>query len=101
VKLEAPVVTRYKGIEVCKLTCWTQGPAMLQALNLLEPLDLQAMGYNSARYVHTIYQAMNLAFADPRLLLRRSGFSTCRTDPRLLSKDYARARWKLVDAKKE
>ncbi len=37
---------------------------MLQALNLLEPMDLKAMGYNSARYIHTLYQVMNLAFAD-------------------------------------
>ena len=45
-------------------TAWTQGPAMLQALNILENFDLKAMGYNSARYIHTLYQAMNLAFAD-------------------------------------
>ena len=37
---------------------------MLQALNILENVDLKAMGYNSARYIHTLYQAMNLAFAD-------------------------------------
>ena len=54
----------YKGIDVYKLDVWTQGPAMLQALNILENVDLKAMGYNSARYIHTLYQAMNLAFAD-------------------------------------
>ena len=43
---------------------WQQGPAMLQALNILENADLKAMGYNSPRYIHTLYQAMNLAFAD-------------------------------------
>ena len=64
VKIEEPVKTTYKGVEVYKLTDWTQGPAMLQALNILENFDLREMGYNSARYVHTIYQAMNLAFAD-------------------------------------
>jgi len=37
---------------------------MLQALNILENADLKSMGYNSSRYVHTLYQAMNLAFAD-------------------------------------
>ena len=56
--------TSYKGIDVYKLDVWTQGPAMLQALNILETLDLKAMGYNSARYIHALYQAMNLAFAD-------------------------------------
>src|SRR3712207_9367008 len=39
-------------------------PAMLQTLNILEGFDLKSMGYNSARYIHTLYQAMNLAFAD-------------------------------------
>ena len=37
---------------------------MLQALNILENYDLKSMGYNSPKYIHTIYQAMNLAFAD-------------------------------------
>lgn len=64
VHIEEPVSTNYKGIEVYKLTTWVQGPAMLQALNILEALDLKSMGYNSARYIHTVYQAMNLAFAD-------------------------------------
>jgi gamma-glutamyltranspeptidase / glutathione hydrolase len=64
VKIEEPVSVSYKGIDVYKLREWTQGPAMLQALNILEPFDLKAMGYNSARYIHTLYQAMNLAFAD-------------------------------------
>ena len=57
-------MTDYKGIDVYKLTAWTQGPALLQSLNILENFDLKAMGYNSARYIHTLYQAMNLAFAD-------------------------------------
>ncbi|MEE9246117.1 MAG: gamma-glutamyltransferase, partial [Gemmatimonadota bacterium] len=64
VYIEEPVTTTYRGIEVYKLTTWVQGPVMLQALNILENFDLQAMGYNSARYIHTLYQAMNLAFAD-------------------------------------
>ena len=64
VQIEEPVHTNYKGIEVYKLTTWVQGPVMLQALNILENFDLKSMGYNSARYIHTLYQAMNLAFAD-------------------------------------
>ena len=62
--LEEPVMTTYKGIEVYKLSCWVQGPVMLQALNMLENLDLRAMGLNSVRYIHTLYQVMNLVFAD-------------------------------------
>src|SRR6266550_1925428 len=64
VKIEEPVMTTYRGIDVYKLQAWTQGPAMLQALNILENFDLKAMGYNSTRYIHTIYQTMSLAFAD-------------------------------------
>ncbi len=64
VHVEAPVHTSYKGLDVYKLNTWVQGPVMLQALNLLEALDLKAMGFNSARYVHHLYQVMNLAFAD-------------------------------------
>jgi gamma-glutamyltranspeptidase/glutathione hydrolase len=53
-------------LEVYKLTGWTQGPAMLEALNILENFDLKAkaMAYNNARYIHALYQGMSLAFAD-------------------------------------
>ncbi|HKJ91875.1 MAG TPA: gamma-glutamyltransferase, partial [Longimicrobiales bacterium] len=54
VHIEQPVHTNYKGIEVYKLTSWVQGPVMLQTLNILSHFDLQAMGFNSARYIHTL-----------------------------------------------
>jgi gamma-glutamyltranspeptidase/glutathione hydrolase len=97
VRIEEPVSTSYKGIEVYKLNVWTQGPALLQALNILENADLKAMGYNSARYVHTLYQAMNLAFAD-----RDFYYGDIYAPPEepvkgLLSKDYARQRYGQVN----
>ncbi len=98
VKLEEPRRTTYRGIDVYKLDVWTQGPAMLQALNLLEPLDLEAMGYNSARYIHTLYQAMSLAFADRDFYYGDPAFPPEEPVAGLLSKEYARERWKLVDA---
>jgi gamma-glutamyltranspeptidase/glutathione hydrolase len=98
VKLEEPVSTSYKGIDVYKLTVWTQGPAMLQALNLLENTDLRAMGYNSARYVHTLYQAMNLAFADRDFYYGDPDFPPEEPVRGLLSKDYARARARQMRA---
>ncbi len=64
VKFEEPRQANYRGIDVYKLDSWTQGPVMLQALNILENFDLKSMGYNSGNYIHTVYQAMNLAFAD-------------------------------------
>ncbi|MEP1471909.1 MAG: gamma-glutamyltransferase [Halieaceae bacterium] len=64
VHIEDPVTTNYRGVDVYKLTTWVQGPVMLQALNILESYDLKSMGYNSLEYIHTLYQAMNLSFAD-------------------------------------
>ncbi len=97
VKLEAPVSTNYRGIEVYKLTTWTQGPAMLQALNLLENVDLRAMGYNSANYIHAVYQAMNLAFADRDFYYGDPAFAPASPVRGLLSKEYARERWKGIN----
>ena len=97
VKLEAPVSTSYKGIEVFKLTTWTQGPAMLQALNLLEGMDLKAMGYNSAKYIHALYQAMNLAFADRDFYYGDPDFAPEEPIAGLLSKEYAAARARTIN----
>ncbi len=97
VKLEEPVSTNYKGIDVYKLTHWTQGPALLQALNLLEHADLRGMGYNSARYIHTLYQVMNLAFADRDFYYGDPAFPPEEPIRGLLSKDYARARFATID----
>jgi gamma-glutamyltranspeptidase/glutathione hydrolase len=101
VKLEEPVKTSYKGIDVYKLTAWTQGPAMLQALNILEPLDLKGMGFNSARYIHTVYQAMNLAFADRDFYYGDPYFPPEEPLQGLLSKEYAAARRKLIKDKND
>lgn len=92
VKIEAPRHTRYRGVDVYKLDTWVQGPVMLQTLNILENFDLKAMGYNSAQYLHTLYQAMNLAFADRDFYYGDPAFPPAEPIEGLLSKDYARAR---------
>jgi gamma-glutamyltranspeptidase/glutathione hydrolase len=92
VHIEEPVKTTYKGIEVYKLTHWTQGPAMLEALNILENFDLRGMGYNSARYINTIYQAMNMAFADRDFYYGDPYFPPEEPIAGLLSKEYAKQR---------
>jgi gamma-glutamyltranspeptidase/glutathione hydrolase len=94
--VEEPVRTRYKDIDVYKLNTWVQGPVMLQALNILETLDLKAMGYNSARYVHALYQAMNLAFADRDFYYGDPYFPPAEPIAGLLSKEYARERAKII-----
>ena len=97
VKIEEPLSVNYKGIEVYKLQQWTQGPAMLQALNILENFDLKAMGYNSAKYIHTVYQAMNLAFADRDFYYGDPDFAPEEPIKGLLSKEYARERSKAIN----
>jgi gamma-glutamyltranspeptidase/glutathione hydrolase len=100
VRIEEPVKTTYKGIDVYKLDFWTQGPAMLEALNVLETMDVKAMGYNSARYIHAIYQAMNLAFADRDFYYGDTYFPPEEPRRGLLSKEYAKARAAKIDWKK-
>jgi gamma-glutamyltranspeptidase/glutathione hydrolase len=97
VKIEEPLSTDYKGITVYKLPFWQQGPVMLQALNLLENADLKRMGYNSPEYIHTLYQAMNLAFADRDFYYGDPAFPPDEPVRGLLSKEYARARFALID----
>jgi gamma-glutamyltranspeptidase/glutathione hydrolase len=100
VHIEEPVTTNYRGIDVYKLTHWVQGPVMLQALNILENADLQAMGYNSARYMHTLYQAMNLAFADRDFYYGDPYTPPVEPIEGLLSKRYAKHRYKQIDWEK-
>jgi gamma-glutamyltranspeptidase/glutathione hydrolase len=100
VKIEEPMSTTYRGIEVYKLQPWTQGPALLQALNILENADLKSMGFNSARYIHTLYQAMSLAFADRDFYYGDPAFEPNEPMKGLLSKEYAKARFAQIDWKR-
>lgn len=95
VKIEEPLHVNYKGIDVYKLQEWTQGPALLQSLNILENFDLKSMGYNSANYIHTVYQAMSLAFADRDFYYGDPAFVQSPMKG-LLSKEYAKERAKLI-----
>lgn len=101
VKIEEPLSVNYKGIDVYKLQEWTQGPALLQSLNILENFDLKSMGYNSANYIHTIYQAMNLAFADRDFYYSDPAFDPVSPMKGLLSKEYAKDRAKLIKDKND
>ncbi|MFM2015965.1 MAG: hypothetical protein RIQ51_1455, partial [Bacteroidota bacterium] len=97
---EAPSMVNYKGIDVYKLQAWTQGPSLLQALNIVENFDLKKMGYNSADYMHTIYQAMNLSFADRDFYYGDPKFATNQPMTGLLSKAYAKQRAAEIDMSK-
>lgn len=97
VKIEEPLSVSYKGIDVYKLQEWQQGPALLQALNILENVDVKSMGYNSSRYIHTIYQAMSLAFADRDFYYGDPAFEPRTPIKGLLSKEYAKQRFGTIN----
>ena len=95
-KYETPIKTSYLGHEVHGHRTWTQGAVLMQALNILEDFDLRAMGHNSTAYIHTVSQAVNLAFADREAYYGDPNFADVPIDG-LLSKDYARERAGLID----
>lgn len=97
VKIEEPLHTAYKGIEVYKLPIWQQGPALLQALNMLADTDVKAMGYNSPAYLHTLYQTMNLAFADRDFYYGDPYFPPAEPVAGLLSPEYAKSRFAQIN----
>lgn len=97
---EEPLHVNYKGIEVYKLSQWTQGPMLLQSLNILENFDLKSMGYNSTRYIHTLYQTMNLAFADRDFYYGDPYFPPEEPIKGLLNKEYAKTRAKTINWQK-
>ena len=93
---EEPKMGTYRGYEIYKPGFWTQGPVMIEALNLLEGYDLKAMGHNSPQYLHTVVEAVKLAFADRDQYYGDPKFSKI-PEEILLSKDYASERRKLID----
>jgi gamma-glutamyltranspeptidase / glutathione hydrolase len=97
---EEPVKVNYKGIDVYKLSQWTQGPMMLQALNILENIDLKSMGFNSAKYMHTIYQVMSMTFADRDFYYGDPYSSPEEPMKGLLSDEYAKQRGKEINWEK-
>lgn len=91
-----PIRTSYKGFEVFQSAPNSQGIVLLEALNMLEPVDLKAMGHNSTDYVHTLIEALKLAFADRDRWIADPRFAKIPTEG-LLSKRYAAERRKLID----
>jgi gamma-glutamyltranspeptidase/glutathione hydrolase len=91
-----PVKTDYRGYEVYKAGFWTQGPAFVETLNLLEGYDLKTLGHNSPEYIHTITEALKLALADRDRYYGDPNFVKIPTQE-LLSKDYAALRRGLIE----
>src|SRR5579863_5894088 len=93
---DEPKMGTYRGYEIYKPGFWTQGPVMIQALNILEGYDLKSMGHNSPQYLHTVVEAVKLAFADRDEYYGDPKFSKI-PEQILLSKEYAAERRKLID----
>ena len=97
-KIETPLTTNYRGVDVYKVSFWSQSPVFLENLNLLEGFDLKAMGHNSADYIHTIVEAMKLGYADRDAYYGDPDFSPI--PMQLISKEYAAIRRPLIDSAK-
>ena len=95
-KVGQPVETNYRGYEVYKAGFWTQGPALLETLNMLEGFDLKKMGHNSPTYIHTLAEALKLGLADRDRYYGDPNFVKIPMTE-LLSKDYAALRRPLID----
>ena len=98
-KLEEPVKTSYRGIEVYGHHTWSQSATLMQALNILEGFDLKSLGHNSPAYIHMLTEALKLAMADRERYYGDPDFVQVPLEG-LLSKAYAAERRKLIDAHK-
>jgi gamma-glutamyltranspeptidase/glutathione hydrolase len=96
--VEEPVSTTYRGYTVYKPGFWSQGPAMIEALNILEGYDMRSTPLNSAEYIHRTDEALKLAYADRDTYYGDPKFNHIPADI-LLSKSYAAERRKLITEK--
>jgi len=94
-KIEKPATTNFHGYDVYKAGPWNQGPVLLQTLNILEGVDLQTYGANSADYIHAVHEAIKLAYADRNAYYGDPAFVQVPMAG-LLSKAYAAERRALI-----
>ena len=96
-RVEQPAMTTYRGYDVYKQSFGSQGPVLLEALNILEQFDLKSMKRNSGPYLHTIVEALKLAYADRDSYYADQAFVQSPAEG-LLSKEYAKERAGQIDA---
>ena len=97
--VEPSIRCSYKGLEVHSCDVWCQGISLLEALKILEGVDLQALGHNSPAYIHHVAEAFNLTFADREAYLGDPRFVDVPVAG-LLSDDYAASQRARIDAGK-
>lgn len=95
-EVEKPVRIDWHGTDLYSCGPWCQGPMLQQMLRLLEDVDLKALGHNSVDYIHTITEAMKLAFADRERFFGDPRHVAVPLD-RLLARDYAAERRREID----
>ncbi|MGD0804255.1 MAG: gamma-glutamyltransferase family protein [Candidatus Bathyarchaeia archaeon] len=96
-KIEEPISSNYRGLDIYKCGPWTQGPVQLELYNLLEGFDLKNMGHNSVDYIHTWTECAKLVYADREYYYGDPDFTDVPLKM-LLSKDYADERRELVNS---
>lgn len=96
VRVEPALSTRFGDLEVFSCGFWCQGPALLQALNILRPFDLRGMGHNSVAYIHHVAEALKLTFADRESFYADPEFFPVPAEA-LLSEEYAATRRALIE----
>jgi gamma-glutamyltranspeptidase/glutathione hydrolase len=97
VPVEGTTSVEFGGATLHKTGPWTQGPALLQTLSILKGFDLHGMGHNSAAYLHTVIEAVKLAWADREQFYADPDFIGVPIDT-LLSDSYGAKRAALVAA---
>jgi gamma-glutamyltranspeptidase/glutathione hydrolase len=95
-RIEEPASATYRGYTVFKCGPWTQGPYLLEALQLLEAYDLKAMGHNRPDTIHTTVEALKLALADRDTFYADPLFASVPLG-QLLDPGYASKRRALID----
>jgi oxamate amidohydrolase len=91
-----PIKGTYRGYDVYEMAPPTQGFTAMQILNLLEGCDVVGWGDGTADYYHHMAEAVKIAFADREEWLTDPNFVDIPVD-RLISKEYADERRRLID----
>ena len=94
------ISTNYRGYDVHEMPPSTQGFVTLEMLNILEGLDIKAMGHNSADYLHYVTEAKKISFADRAAYLADRNAMNKDALKTLLSKSYAAERRKEINPQK-
>jgi gamma-glutamyltranspeptidase / glutathione hydrolase len=98
-EVEKPVHVSYRGIDVYMCPPWCQGPVLGQFLAMIDGVDVAALGHNTPAYIHLLTEVMKLGFADRERWYGDPRFVDVPL-ARLLSRDYADARRRSIDARR-